>query len=254
VLAGKAAIVTGGGSGIGEEVSVQFSEHGASVAVADINPESGECVTRRILESGGQATFLHVDVRECNQVQQAVSRAIEAFGTVDILVNCAGLNTFKDVQEVSYELWDRIRSINLDGAFNFCRAVIGTMIQQRSGKIINIGSAAAIKAIPKALPYVAAKHGLVGLTRALAVDLGPHNINVNCICPGPIQTPLLERETNPAFREGITKAIPLDRLGKPSDIAAAALFLASPQSDWITGVILPVDGGLVSCVRAHHYE
>jgi NAD(P)-dependent dehydrogenase (short-subunit alcohol dehydrogenase family) len=128
------------------------------------------------------------------------------------------------------------------------------MIKKRSGKIINVGSAAAILAIPQALPYVVAKHAIVGLTRALAVDLGPYNINVNCICPGPVQTPLLDQATTASFRAEITKTIPLNRLGKPSDLANAAVFLASSLSDWITGVVLPVDGGLVCCVRARHWE
>lgn len=253
-LADRVAVVTGGGSGIGEEICIQLAQRGARVAVADINPEAGARVVKRISDAEGVATYLRVDIRDCGQVQRSVDEAVGKFGTIDILVNSAGFNAFANIEDVTAEMWQNIRSINLDGAFYFSRAAMAPMMRQRRGKIINIGSAAAIKALPKALPYVASKHGLVGLTRALAVDLAPHNINVNCICPGPIQTPLLEQQTTKVFQDSIRNAIPLGRLGKTSDIASAALFLASPASDWITGVVLPVDGGLVSCVRAHHYE
>jgi NAD(P)-dependent dehydrogenase (short-subunit alcohol dehydrogenase family) len=254
VLENKVAIVTGGASGIGEEICLRFAEQGARVAIADVNSEGANQVIKKIEASGGTALHLHVDIRDHQKVHESVANVLSVFGTVDVLVNCAGFNQFVGLDQVTPELWERIRSINLEGSWNFCSAVVGPMMQKRAGKIINVGSAAAILAIPKALPYVVAKHAVVGLTRALAVDLGPYNINVNCICPGPVQTPLLSQSATTVFQREIVKTIPLARLGKPSDLAHAAVFLASSLSDWITGVVLPVDGGLVSCVRAHHWE
>lgn len=254
VLKEKIAIVTGSGSGIGEEIAAEFARQGARVAIADINAPAAQRVVEKIERSSGKAMVLEVDICDPQKVKAAAARVVEAFGTIDILVNCAGFNQFVAVEDVTPELWERIRSINLDGSWNFASAVLPVMMKRRRGKIINIGSAAAVKAIPKALPYVVSKHAIVGLTRALAVDLGPYNINVNCICPGPVETPLLEKSTSATFQQQIAATLPLGRLGKPSDIAQAAVFLASSASDWITGVVLPADGGLVSCVRAHHWE
>ena len=254
VLENKIAIVTGGASGIGEEICLQFAEQGARVAIVDVNEEGARAVLNKIEARGAKACHVHVDVCDGHKVQDSVMKVIDLFGTVEILVNCAGFNQFVGVDKITPELWEKVRSINLEGAWNLCRAVMDLMIKKKSGKIINVGSAAAVLAIPNALPYVVAKHAIVGLTRALAVDLGPYNINVNCICPGPVQTPLLDQATTANFRAEITKTIPLNRLGKPSDLANAAVFLASSLSDWITGVVLPVDGGLVCCVRARHWE
>jgi NAD(P)-dependent dehydrogenase (short-subunit alcohol dehydrogenase family) len=217
-----------------------------------VNAEKAAAVARCIQSRGGEAIFLNVDVREHEKVKSAVAEVVDQFGRVDVLVNSAGYNKFVPPQELTHEYWETMRSINLDGTWNFCHAVMYPMMEQRSGKIINIGSAGAVLGYPQAPGYIAAKHGVVGLTRALAVDLGSYGINVNCVCPGPIDTPLLTESTDQAFRDGIVRHIPLGRLGKPSDIANACLFLASCLSDWISGVVLPTDGGLVSCVRAKH--
>lgn len=253
-LKDKVAIVTGGASGIGQEICIQFAQQGSRVVIADLNIAKAQHVIRRIEEEGGTGIALELDICQRDNVQRAIAKTVDKFQSVDILVNCAGFNQFVSVDEISPELWNKILSINLAGSWNMCQAVLPVMMARCSGKIINIGSAAAILAIPHALPYVVAKHAIVGLTRALAVDLGPYKINVNCICPGPVQTPLLNEATTQMFRDEIAKTIPLDRLGLPSDLAQAALFLASPAADWITGSVLPVEGGLVSCVRAHHWE
>ena len=252
VLTGKVAIVTGGASGIGEETCTQFANAGAKIAIADINADRGQSVVQALESSGGQAILLHVDIRDRKRVDKAVETALGTFGAIDILVNCAGFNEFRMPEEVTQDYWEELRSVNLDGTFHFCHAVMPQMMKQQSGKVINIGSVGAVLGYPMAIPYIASKHGVVGLTRALAVDLGPYGINVNCICPGPIWTPLFEEQTDKAFQEGILRRTPLGRLGKPADIAAAALFLASGSSDWITGAILPVDGGIVTSVRAKH--
>lgn len=253
-LQDKVAIVTGGASGIGEGICMEFTRQGAALAVMDIDGAGGTRVARTIEQLDGEAIVSETDVTDGEAVKAEVEKIVQRLGTVDILVNCAGWNHFVPPEDYTMELWRKIRSINLDGMWNTCHAVMPEMMGKRSGKIINIGSAAAVRAIPHAASYSIAKHGVVGLTRALSVDLGAHNINVNCICPATIETPLLAEATSAAFKEGMLKSIPMGRLGKLSDVAKAALFLASPDSSWITGVVLPVDGGLTACIRAHHFE
>jgi len=253
-LTNQTAIVTGGGSGIGREICKEFARQGATVAIADINLTSARAVASEIETASGKAIAISMDVSDFDNVMLGVEEIHEAFERIDLLVNCAGVNVFEAPNLTSIDSWRKIRSINLDGAWHCCKAVMEPMMQRRKGKIINIGSVAAVSAIPKAVPYTASKHGLIGLTRALAVDLGPYNINVNCICPASVETPLLNRAVTKAFQDEIRKRMPLGRLGRPEDIAKAALFLGSSASDWITGVVLPVDGGLTCCLRSQHWE
>ncbi len=252
-LQDKVAIVTGGASGIGREICLEFASNGASVAIADLNRPNAESVAKTIGERGSVAMAVEVDIRDAKQVAAAVAETVARFGTVDILVNCAGWNMFKPLEELAPEEWEKIRSINLDGSWFFSQAVVPEMKKKRSGKIINVGSAAGILAIPKTAAYSIAKHGVIGLTRTFAVDLGPHGITVNCVCPTSVDTPLLMESTTPEFRAEMTRRIPLRRLGKVSDMAKACLFLASSDADFISGVVLPVDGGLTCCLRGHHY-
>ena len=254
VLHGKVALIVGGASGIGAGMSAEFAEQGAAIAVADMNREGAEAAARQVEQQGGQGLAVAADIRDRGQVKRAVARVLEGLGTVDILVNCAGINQFGRADEFTVEDWERIRSVNLDGTWNCCQAVMPEMIRKSVGKIVNIGSGSALRATPHAAPYVITKHGIAGLTKALAVDLGPHHINVNCICPASIDTPLLRQGTSEAYRAAMTNRLPLGRLGKVSDIAKAALFLVSDDADWITGVVLPVDGGLNCCSFAHHVE
>ena len=254
LLNNKVAIVTGGASGIGESICLEFAAQGAIVAVADIDGKRAESLAKKIEELGTRAIALEVDVCDHNQVSKAATKTIENLGTIDILVNCAGWNNMKPVYEYTVEEWEKIRSINLDAPWHFCQAVIPEMMKKKSGKIVNIGSGSSLRAIPNAAAYAAAKHGLAGLTKALAVDLGPYNINVNCICPASVNTPLLQNSTTLAFQQAMANRLPLGRIGEVCDIAKATLFLASQDSSWITGVILPVDGGLMSCSYAHHVK
>ena len=254
LLNNKVAIVTGGASGIGEGICLEFASQGALVAVADINGRRAESLVKRMEELGTRAVALAVDVCDPEQISKAVTKTTEKLGTIDILVNCAGWNNLKPAYEYTIEEWEKIRSINLDGPWHFCQAVIPEMMKKKSGKIVNIGSGSSLRAIPHAAAYVAAKHGLAGLTKALAVDLGPYHINVNCICPASVNTPLLQSSTTPAFQQAMAKRLPLGKIGEVCDIAKATLFLASQDSNWITGVILPVDGGLMSCSYAQHVK
>lgn len=253
-LDGKIAIVSGGASGIGKAICEEFAAQGASILILDRDFEKGQRVAKEIEERKRKAIAVKADVRDFKQVKDAAELAVQTFRSIDILVNCAGWHKFSSVQDYTIEEWEQIRGINLDGQWNCCQAVIPHMIKRRKGKIVNIGSAAGILAIPKAAPYSIAKHAIVGLTRTLAVDLATYNINVNCVCPSTIDTPLLREATNQRFIDGMLERIPLGRLGKYSDVSKSVLFLASEDSDWITGVILAVDGGLTCCIRAHHYE
>ena len=249
-LLDKVAIVTGGASGIGRGICAEFARQGANVAVADINFDGANQVAEEIMKEGGKAFAVDVDLTDPSRVAGAVDSVLQQAQTIDILVNCAGWNTLKPVQQFSKKEWEKIRSLNLDGPWHMSQAVMPTMIEQQHGKIINIASGSGILAQPHMSAYGTAKHGLVGMTKTLAVDLAKYQINVNCICPATVATPLAMESTSEAYRQFQTERIPLGRLGKVSDVAKASLFLSSSESDWITGVILPVDGGLTCCAMA----
>ena len=224
------------------------------IAIADQDAEKARGVVAELEKSGTRAQAFQVDIREASRVREVVDEVTDSLGTIDILVNCAGVSLFKPVYEFTDEEWERIRSINLDGPWNFSRAVVPVMIDKKYGKIVNIASAAGTRATPHAAPYSTAKHGVVGLTRTFAVDLGRFGVNVNCICPTSVDSPLLRVSVSEAYCQAMVDRLPLGRLGKGSDIAKAALFLASDDAEWITGVILPVDGGLTCCNYSRHQE
>lgn len=244
-LTSRVAIVTGGGSGIGEEVVRTLERDGARAYVLDRVPAPHDARAAR---------WKQADVTDPDAVSEAVGEVEGAEGGVDILVNCAGYNSFSAPEALDVEGWRRIVAVNLDGTYHACLAVIPGMMRRRSGRIVNIGSSASLLAIPHAVAYTAAKHAVVGLTRALALDLGPYGITVNCVCPGSTLTPLLAQAVSENFRAMMTERTPLRRLGLPSDIASAIAFLASPQAAWISGVALPVDGGMVAGSRSVHWE
>lgn len=250
-LVGRTAIVTGGASGIGAAIVRAFVHEGAHVAVFDLNEGAAREVAGDI---GTSVIAVGVDVTKPVAVDDAVTSTISNLRRIDILVNCAGLNRFTPPDEIDPQQWRQIIGINLDGPWNLCAAVIPHFKEQGHGRIVNVASVAGILGIPKAAHYTAAKHGLVGLTRALAVDLGPFNINVNCICPGTTLTPLVEQATSDTFKAEAVRRTPLRRLGQPEDLANAAVFLASDAASWITGAVLPVDGGMTACIRSEHWE
>lgn len=247
-LAGKVAVVTGAGSGIGRGIALLLAQMGASVAVLEIDPAKGDRTAAEIEKQSGHAVSLHCDVRSSSDCRRAIEATIQQWGKVDVLCNCAGIAIRKDIVELSEEEWDLALDVTLKGIYLLSREVVPHMIRQGGGSIINIGSGWSLKGGPKAASYCAAKGGAVNLTRAMAIDHGQHNIRVNCVCPGDIDTPMLRGEcaqlgedVQSFMKEAATR--PLARVGLPEDVANAVLFLASPMSKWITGAALVVDGG-----------
>jgi NAD(P)-dependent dehydrogenase (short-subunit alcohol dehydrogenase family) len=247
-LAGKVAIVTGAGSGLGRASALLLAEMGAWIAVVDIDDAKGSSTAAEIQDQNGHALALNCDVRSASDCRRAVEATIQKWGKIDILCNCAGIAIRKDIVDLTEEEWDLALDVTLKGIYLLSREVVPHMIRNGGGSIINIGSGWSLKGGPKAASYCAAKGGAVNLTRAMAIDHGPHNIRVNCICPGDIDTPMLRSEcaqlgedVQSFMKEAANR--PLARVGTPEDVANAVLFLASPMSTWITGTAFVVDGG-----------
>ena len=250
-LQGKVAVVSGGGSGIGEGICLRLAEEGASIVVADIDGARAETVAQDLASNGSVAMPFAVDVSLYEQVLALVESTERRFGRLDILVTSAGISRAGPIEQLSIDWWQRVIDVNLNGLFYCCHAAARVMMRQKSGKIINIGSLAGLIGIPNNSPYVASKHGVIGLTKALAIDLGPYNINVNCICPQTTLTPQSVQHRSEEFFTAEAHRTPLDRLPSPEDHAAVALFLASSESDYLTGVVVPVDGGRIAALRTH---
>lgn len=240
-LKDRVAIVTGSGSGMGEAVARLFAEEGARVLVADLNGGAARSVASGI---GDSARYVEVDITQEGQVVAMVERAVDAFERVDILVNCAGMADFRKTEDTTLEAWHKVVDVNLTGTFLCCREAGRRMIAGGGGAIVNIASTSGISGTPYMAAYSAAKHGVVGLSRELAVEWGKHNVRVNCICPGATETAMLLGTTTEAYRAERRRRVPLGRLGKPQEQAQVALFLASPDSAYVNGAVVCVDGGV----------
>ncbi len=244
-LQDRVAIVTGAGSGNGRGIALRLAEEGAKIVVADVS-EVGAGETVAMIEAmAGQALLVKADVSQRSQVETMVKITLQHFGQIDILVNNAGVETLIPFLELPESEWDRILAVNLKGPFLCSQAVAREMAQAgRGGKIVNIASINSAIALPGQAHYVSSKGGLLMLTKAMALDLAPYNINVNAVGPGVIETAMTANSlSNPARVEMFLNHIPLKRIGQPRDIANAVLFLASDEADYITGTILYVDGG-----------
>ena len=244
---GRVAIITGSGSGLGRVLAHRFAAEGAAVVVADVVGERAGTVANEISRAGGISLVKTADVTNAADVENMVGAARETFGAVDILVNNAAKATDADFLDVSEEAWDEDVAIALKGSFLCSQAVLADMAEKRSGVILNISSVNALAYFGNEA-YSAAKAGILNLTRSLAVRYGPFGVRVNAIAPGTLRTPAWEqrRQKDPDVFDRVAKWYPLGRIGEPEDVAGAALFLASDEAAWISGTVLPIDGGLTA--------
>lgn len=239
-LQNKVAIVTGAASGIGKGIAESFVKEGAKVILCDVNAE-GEKVAEAL---GANARFIQCDISNPDSVKNLVAQTLQVAGTIDILVNNAGICRQHSILESSDEEWDATINTNLKGPFLLSREVLPTFISKGRGKIVNIASIAGIIGFANLSPYCASKGGVIAMTRAMAIELASKKINVNCICPGAIKSGMTKGiEENPEILKQTLAGIPMGRIGEPADIANAALYLASDESDYTTGAAMVVDGG-----------
>lgn len=243
----RVALITGGARGIGKAIARRFAQEGARVAIDDVDAEGGVLAAAEIRAAGGEACFFQADVSEADQVQNLIEATVAHYGGLDILVN----NAVCSAQHTLLNDWQPVMEVTLKGAWLCSQAAVPAMQRAGRGSIINISSVNALLGLGEQHLYSAAKGGLVSLTRSLAVRHGPEGIRVNCICPGSIQTESWEpiREVNPQVWEQIVRWYPLGRLGRPEDIAHAALFLASEEASFVTGAVFVIDGGLTAGLR-----
>lgn len=247
MLKGKIAIVTGGTAGIGRAIALEYAKQGASVMIFGTNSERALQVVREMHEvASSEQKFLYklLDISDKKAVDIAITETIAALGNIDILVNNAGITADGLLMKMSEPDWDRVIAVNLKSVYNTCQALVRPMLKARRGKIINITSVVGLMGNAGQTNYAASKAGIIGMTKSLAKEVASRGICVNCIAPGFIQTSMTGVLTE-AQKEVIFKQIPMGRLGLPEEIAQAALFLAGPMSDYITGQTLTVDGGMV---------
>ena len=250
-LTGKRALVTGGASGIGAATAERFAAEGAAVAIADLDGAGAERHAAAICAQGGTAIGLAADVGDDESVAAMVDRAWEALGGVDILVNNAAIPMIGTVETLAADEWDRVLDLDLSSIYRASRAIWPRFVAAGGGTILNTASVAGIIGMAGQHGYSAAKAGVVMLTKCMALDGAAHGIRVNCVCPGFVETPMVltyfEAQDDPeASRAGVEAAHPLGRMGQPAEIAAAFLYLASDEAQWVTGTALVIDGGLTA--------
>jgi len=242
-LSGKVAFVTGAGRGIGRGIAHRLREEGCKVALADLDQAGAETAAKEI---GGGAIGLAIDVAKLASARTAVAEAERRLGPIDVLVNNAGWDRVEPFLENSEETWDKVLAIDLRGPINCCRAVLDSMVARGGGRIVSISSDAGRVGSSGEAVYSGAKGGVIAFSKTLAREMARHGITVNCVCPGPTNTPMLQELAthNPKLHEALRRAVPMRRLGEPADIAAAVAFLASDDASYITGQALSVSGGL----------
>jgi NAD(P)-dependent dehydrogenase (short-subunit alcohol dehydrogenase family) len=250
ILESKVALITGAGSGIGQATSRIFAREGAKLVLADVVEEGGNRTLKMVQDLGGQAIFVKCDVAKWNDVESVISKTIEAYGRLDCAFNNAEIEgQGGDTHACSEENWARVISINLTGVFFCMKAEINQLLKQNAGgAIVNTSSGAGLAGVRGMPAYVAAKHGVAGLTRAAALEYGRHNIRINAVCPGPIRTPMMGRllQVRPEIEQRFARAEPLKRLGEPEEIGEAVAWLCSDRASYVTGLPMPVDGGFMA--------
>jgi len=249
-LEGKVSVITGAGSGIGEATSMLFAHEGAKVVAVDIDETAGNRTASKIKQAQGEGVFIHADVTNEPDMERVVNQTVSKWGKLDIIYNNAGIIQVKKLIDSTVSEWDRLMSVNLKGLFLGSKYAAKHMIERREGSIINTASIYGITGASHYVPYCTTKGGAIAFTKALALELAPYKIRVNCICPGVISTPMFEGELaawnkiQPGDNVSVFKAQhPIGRFGEPIDIANAALYLASDESSFVTGSALIVDGG-----------
>lgn len=244
---GKVVLVTGGAYGIGRATAYAFARKGAQVVIADVDAERAEESVRTIMDEGGQALFLKTDVSKEEEVRHLLERIEGFYGRLDCAFNNAGIHKeFIPFTEFPSKDWDELMGINLRGLWLCMKYEIRLMEKRRKGAIVNTSSVAGIKGVPSNPAYPASKHGVVGLTRSAAIEYAKKGIRINCVCPGPIRTGMHEMlvAAYPETVEAMLGAVPMGRIGEPEEVAYAVLFLCSDEASFITGAVLPVDGGI----------
>ena len=253
----KIVIVTGAASGIGEKTAIKFANEGAKVVIADINKEMGNIVADQIKKDNGEALFVETNVAEFISVDNMVSQTLDTFGIPDVLINNAGINVFGEPLNMPDSEWKRAFSVDLDGVWFGCKAVLPHMLKKNKGSIVNVASVHGIQIIPNCFPYPVAKHGVIGLTKALAVDYAAKGIKINSISPGYIETPIIDRffNTKPdpiAARKEAENHQPIKRMGTTDEIANTIMFMSSEECNYMIGANIVVDGGIT--LRMHDNE
>ncbi|PXA64423.1 short-chain dehydrogenase [Arthrobacter psychrochitiniphilus] len=239
----KVALVTASGAGIGRAIAQRLAAEGAAVVVSDVNDEAGAATVALIVEAGGNAAYQRADVSSPEDVTALVEFAVETFGGLHLAVNNAGIGSMpKELQDLTLPEWDRTINVTLRGTFLSMQAEISHFRANGGGNIVNIASIAGIRATPQLTPYGAAKHGVISLTRSAALENAQQGIRVNAVAPGAIETASLAELPEEA-KAGYAAEVPMHRLGKPEEIANAVVWLLSEESSFVTGVVLPVDGG-----------
>ena len=242
-LDGKTALVTGGASGIGKATVMELARCGATVICADVNAEKGAETAMEAVKSNYVVEFAAVDLADSGSIRRCASELLKRHPRIDILVNAAGWNDIQPFVENPPDYMDRVIAINLAGTLHLTQALLPAMIAAGKGKIVNVSSDAGRVGSSGETAYAAAKGGVIAFTKSLAREVARHSINVNCVCPGPTDTPMLQSRPD-KLKEAFVRAIPFRRFAKPQEIADAILFFASPRSDYITGQVLSVSGGL----------
>ena len=244
-LAGKVAIVTGAGRGIGRVLALGLADAGADVVIADILAREGEDVAQEVRKKGKDSIFIKVDLCRKTEIEDMISETVKHFGVIDILINNAAVNIFSPAEEFSLDDWNKVLSLNLTGVFLCAQAVGKVMIGQNRGKIVNVASVGGMTGTYRnAVAYDSSKAGVINMTRSLAVEWGKYHINVNAIAPGMIATDLTrKRLEDKDFYDYYVERVPLGKIGQPDDLVGPVVFLCSGASDWLTGQTMVLDGG-----------